>query len=77
MCTVIIAVTVIFMTVFTWIAWDVYFSLYKNDCPVTVAPLAFAVKDSSILVAEKNPSIASAASNLLLLLLLHLALAFN
>jgi len=31
-----------------------YFSLYKNDCPVTVAPLAFAVKDSSILIAEKT-----------------------
>jgi len=32
----------------------VYFSLYKNDCPVTVAPLAFAVKNSSILVAKKT-----------------------
>jgi len=29
----------------------VYFFLYKNDCPVTVAPLAFAVKNSSIPVA--------------------------
>ena len=42
------------MTVFTWVAWVVYFSLYKNDCPFTVAPLAFAVKNSSILVAKKT-----------------------
>jgi len=69
---------VIFGNRFIWVAWAVYFSLYKNDCPVTIASLAFVVKHSPILIAEKTLALHPPPQIfLLLLLLLYLALAFD